>query len=53
MSSKIHIRLAIDRTDPNVSLNENIPKIYTPGEVIIEQAGFMRLEIQIRIQILF
>ncbi|XP_044729712.1 exosome complex component RRP4 [Chrysoperla carnea] len=42
MSSKIHIRLAIDRTDPNVSLNENIPKIYTPGEVIIEQAGFMR-----------
>lgn len=40
--SKIHIRLASERVDPSVSLNEDNPRIYTPGEVITEESGFMR-----------
>ncbi|KAF5285572.1 hypothetical protein FQA39_LY16584 [Lamprigera yunnana] len=42
MLSKINIRLAEDRVNTSVSVNQRIPKIFTPGEVISEQKEFMR-----------
>lgn len=42
-SPKIHIRLASDRINPNVSVSRRTPRIYTPGQIITEQNEFMRL----------
>ncbi|XP_017774134.1 PREDICTED: exosome complex component RRP4 [Nicrophorus vespilloides] len=42
MSNKIHIGIASDRVNPSVALNQRVPKIYTPGEVITEQNELMR-----------
>lgn len=44
MPSNIQIRLATDRVNYTIALNQRIPKIYTPGEVITKQNEFMRLE---------
>ncbi|KAK9693413.1 KH domain [Popillia japonica] len=42
MPSNIQIRLATDRVNYTIALNQRIPKIYTPGEVITKQNEFMR-----------
>lgn len=42
MSRKLTIRLASDRVNTSVALNQRFPKIFTPGEVITQQNEFMR-----------
>lgn len=43
MSQKIHIRLATNRVNTNVTVNNRIPPIFTPGQIITPQNEFMRL----------
>ncbi|XP_019865187.1 exosome complex component RRP4 [Aethina tumida] len=42
MSQKIHIRLATNRVNTNVTINNRIPPIFTPGQIITPQNEFMR-----------
>ncbi|GJQ86332.1 hypothetical protein Trydic_g9028 [Trypoxylus dichotomus] len=42
MPPKIQIRLAADRVNYSIVVNQRVPKIYTPGEVITKQNEFMR-----------
>lgn len=42
MSQKIHIHLACNRVNPFIAINNKVPRIFTPGQVIIEQNEFMR-----------
>ncbi|KAI4458774.1 pnas-3 related [Holotrichia oblita] len=42
MPSNIQIRLATDRVNYTIALNQRVPKIYTPGEIITKQNEFMR-----------
>lgn len=40
---KISIRLASNRVNPSVASHMNVPRLYSPGENIIKEEGFMRL----------
>ncbi|KAK4881116.1 hypothetical protein RN001_004435 [Aquatica leii] len=42
MLPKINIRLAENRVNTSVAVNQRVPKIFTPGEIISEQKEFMR-----------
>ncbi|XP_023015296.1 exosome complex component Rrp4 [Leptinotarsa decemlineata] len=42
MSKKIRIRLASQRVNSSVAVNQRYPKIFTPGELITNQNEFMR-----------
>lgn len=42
MSSNIEMRLASARVNATIYSDDEIPRLYTPGEVITEQQGFMR-----------
>lgn len=41
--SKIQIRLAADRVNTSVASFLHVPRLFTPGEIISEEKGFMRL----------
>lgn len=40
--SKIQIRLATDRVNTSVASFLHVPRLFTPGEIIVEEKGFMR-----------
>ncbi|KAJ8977659.1 hypothetical protein NQ317_002461 [Molorchus minor] len=42
MSKKIHIRLASQRVNTSVAVNQRYPKIFTPGQEITSHNEFMR-----------
>uniref|UniRef100_A0A1Y1LNG6 Uncharacterized protein n=1 Tax=Photinus pyralis TaxID=7054 RepID=A0A1Y1LNG6_PHOPY len=42
MLQEIHIRLAETRDNTPLAINQRVPKIFTPGEIISEQQEFMR-----------
>lgn len=46
MPHKIQIRLASQRVNTSVSLNQRYPKIFTPGETITAQNEFMRFALK-------
>lgn len=43
MTTNISIRLASDRVNNTLLTGDNIPKLFTPGQIITGQQGFMRL----------
>lgn len=45
MPAKIQIRLANDRVNYSIALNQRPPKIYTPGQIITKQDEFMRYDV--------
>jgi len=42
MSQNVFIRLASQRIDNTIVSTSEIPKLFTPGEIITCQSGFMR-----------
>lgn len=42
MSENVFIRLGADRINPNIDINDRIPPLYTPGQTVTCQPGFMR-----------
>ncbi|KAL0276290.1 UNVERIFIED_CONTAM: hypothetical protein PYX00_003889 [Menopon gallinae] len=42
MSKNVFFRLGATRSDPTIENNRHVPLIYTPGQVITCQSGFMR-----------
>lgn len=42
MTSNVIIRLASDRVNPSLLSGDSNPRLFTPGEVITSQQGFMR-----------
>lgn len=42
MNTNVNIRLASDRVNNLLITGDHIPRLYTPGEVITGQQGFMR-----------
>uniref|UniRef100_A0A1L8DXU4 Exosome complex component RRP4 n=2 Tax=Nyssomyia neivai TaxID=330878 RepID=A0A1L8DXU4_9DIPT len=42
MSTTVHIRLARDRVDNELMSSDTTPRLFTPGEVITAQHGYMR-----------
>jgi len=42
MSQNVYIRLASQRIDNTIVSTSEIPKLFTPGEIITCQSGFMR-----------
>uniref|UniRef100_A0A1Q3F074 Exosome complex component RRP4 n=1 Tax=Culex tarsalis TaxID=7177 RepID=A0A1Q3F074_CULTA len=42
MASNVIIRLASDRVNPSLLSGDSNPRLFTPGEVITSQQGFMR-----------
>lgn len=43
MTSNVNIRLASQRINHCVATSDEIPRLFTPGEIVTEQQGFMRL----------
>lgn len=43
MTTSVQIRLASSRVNNVLLTGENVPRLFTPGEVITGQQGFMRL----------
>lgn len=43
MTTNVQIRLASNRVNNTLVTGDHVPRIFTPGEVITEQLGFMRL----------
>lgn len=48
MSTNVQIRLARDRVDNELLSSDKTPRLYTPGEVITAQHGYMRLGLELR-----
>lgn len=42
MTTNIDMRLASDRINTTLYTDNDMPRLYTPGEVITSQQGFMR-----------
>lgn len=43
MTTNVQIRLASKRVNNTLVTGDNVPRLFTPGEVITGQLGFMRL----------
>lgn len=43
MTTNVQIRLAADRVNNTLVTGDKVPRLFTPGEVITGQQGFMRL----------
>lgn len=43
MTTNVQIRLASNRVNNALVTGDNVPRLFTPGEVITGQQGFMRL----------
>lgn len=42
MTTNVHIRLASARVNNTLLAGDQIPRLFTPGEIITGQHGFMR-----------
>jgi len=42
MTQKVYIRLASQRIDNTIAAASEIPRLYTPGEIITCESGYMR-----------
>lgn len=42
MTTNIDMRLASTRIDMNLDTRSAMPRLYTPGEIITNEQGFMR-----------
>lgn len=42
MTQNVHIRLASQRIDNTIVGTSEVPRLYTPGEIITCRSGFMR-----------
>lgn len=42
MTTNVTIRLASDRVNNSLLSDDNVPRLYTPGEEITGKSGFMR-----------
>lgn len=43
MTTNVHIRLASSRVNNTLLTGDQVPRLFTPGELITGQQGFMRL----------
>lgn len=43
MTTNVQIRLASDRVNTELPTNSNTPRLYSPGEIITNVQGYMRL----------